>query len=181
MKFRVFFWNQPYMKLQWGWRSHQNREVFLFLNFDCLYLNCCWHEFQSFCWRNHLGINNHVITLMFIEYWRHQKRKIYVSLKLISLFFLFDHPSPPPPRPSGNTMTNKTIITLNINSWKRHRKLNLALFLEAWFSFVYLIKHWSSNFEDDFGVTEVDFLSAWNFIICFYLISYWHITIVLLF
>ena len=29
--------------------AYQNREVCLCLNIDCLYLNCCWHEFWSFC------------------------------------------------------------------------------------------------------------------------------------
>ena len=34
--------------------TSQNREFYLCLNVDCLYLNCFWHEFQSFCEKNHL-------------------------------------------------------------------------------------------------------------------------------
>ena len=43
-------------------------------------------------------------------------------------------------------MTNKTIITLKINSWKRNQKLNCVF--KSLVSFIYLI---NSKFEDAFG------------------------------
>ena len=70
------------------------------------FINCCWHEIQSFCGSNHPWAHNHVdvycalssskqgnfcvkiiyeaiITLMPVAWWRHQNEKISFSLILI--------------------------------------------------------------------------------------------------
>ena len=62
--------------------TFQNREVCLCFKVDCLYLNCCWHKFQSFCEKNDLA-HNHIDVYCLLA----PSKIREISVLLVAYFF----------------------------------------------------------------------------------------------
>ena len=106
------------------WWRHQNKDISFCFNPNFLItlissfnlINCLWLKLRS---------NKPAITLVFDTTWRNQNGGIFWGV-LVSLFFMLMNLNSTL-SVGRRGMANKTIITLKINSWKRHQKLERFL------------------------------------------------------